>query len=59
MGVLFPGERSGVCSIEDAVAGAIWREREDVVSQHGNWGLKDLVGWCLLPLRMWILAELW
>lgn len=55
MGVLFPG----VCSIEDAVAAVVWREREDVVSQHGNWGLKDLVGWCLLPLRMWILVELW
>lgn len=27
MGVLFPSGRSGLCSIEDAVAGAIWRKR--------------------------------
>lgn len=26
-------------------------EREDAVSQCGNWDLKDCVGWCLLCLR--------
>lgn len=35
--------------MKDAVGRAVWRE-EDVVSQHGNWGLKDHVGWCLLHL---------
>lgn len=27
MGVLLPSGRTGLCSIEDAVAGAVWRAR--------------------------------
>lgn len=49
MGVLFQSGRTGLCSMEDAVGRAVWRE-EDAVSQHGNWGLKDHVEWCLLHL---------